>query len=302
MKILNFKKKIGVGIVLTFAVSCTHYVYIARSPWQKTAVIADGKPNEWPTPLKYYDEKSKLQFAVTNDFENLYFCIKATEEQTQSKILRAGMQIWIDTTGKDLNRVGILFPLSSAVRRADDNPAPKEAGNGENKTERNSGKKQDISGSRKKFLNEYKEMELSGFKPPINGMNPIQNSYGIAVNINWDSSGIMTYEAVVPFKTFFKDALAASDSLKLLGFSIVLNALPMPEGHSGGGGGHGGGGGGGMGGGGMGGTGMGGGGMRGGGGGHGGGGHGGGGGASQGSQYLYEKNTIKKTFQVAVKK
>ncbi len=301
MQKLFYKKIIAVCLGLFILSSCTHYIYISRSPWQANNIVPDGKPIEWTIPLKYYDEKSKLQFAVTNDYQNLYFCIRATEEQTQTKMLRAGMQIWIDTTGKNEHRVGILFPIASWIRK---NEAGEE---GQNKTE-----KHDISGFKNRFLNEYREMSLSGFKPPINGMNPIKSSHGIITSINWDSIGIMTYEAVIPFKTFYKDSISSSDSLKLMGISIVLNALPMQQGRGEGGGRQNGGGdmggggmdGGGMNGGGMGGGGMGGGGMHsGGGGGHGGGHHGGGGGGdSQGSAYLFETNTINKIFQLAVKK
>jgi hypothetical protein len=299
MKISIYKKSIITGLVLFMASSCTHYVYISRSPWQKTEVVVDGKADEWPTPLKYYDEKSKLQYTVTNDKKNLYLCIKASDEQSQTKIIRAGMQVWIDTAGKNDHRVGITFPLSNAIRKTtDQGQSPKEQGTGE---------KKGIGAYKSKFLNGYKEMELSGFIPPINGMNPIQSSYGIVANINWDSSGIMTYEAVVPFKTFYKDSISASDSLKLMGISIVVNALPLPEGggHGGSGGRNGGGG---MGGGGMGAGGMGGGGMGMGGGGMGGGGMRGGGGRGasggssyQGSTYLFEKNSIQKIFQLSVK-
>ena len=293
MKFQIHKKIFAISFVLITLISCTHYIYISRSIWQGNAVVADGKPAEWTTPLKYYDESSKLQFAVSNDFQNLYVCIRATEEQTQSKIMRAGLQLWIDTTGKNEHRVGILFPMANTIKKTDQSQGG----------ERNTGEKHDVSAFRNKFLNEYKEMELSGFNPPINGMNLLQNNYGITVSINWDSSQIMTYEAVIPFKTFYKDLISVSDSLKLMGVSIVLNALPAPQGGGGGGshgGGRGSGGGGGMPGGGAGrgvpsGSGM-----RGGGGGgmHGG---GGGGGYSQGSSYLFEANTIKKIFQLSVK-
>ena len=82
-------------IPIVLMISCTHYIYISRSTWQQKPVVADGKPNEWKIPLKYFDEKSKLQYAITNDFQNLYFCIRATEQETQTKILRAGLQIKI---------------------------------------------------------------------------------------------------------------------------------------------------------------------------------------------------------------
>ena len=109
-----------------------------------------------------------------------------------------------------------------------------------------------------------------------------ENEYGINVSINWDVNNIMIYEAIIPFKTFYKPTLTAIDSLKNFDFSMTIHGFPPPEkkddgGNSGGGGGMGGGGmpggGGGMGGGGMNGGGMGGGGR---------GGMGGGGGARGG--------------------
>ncbi|MGZ4059422.1 MAG: hypothetical protein ACXVPU_10350, partial [Bacteroidia bacterium] len=245
---------------------------------------------------KFYDDKSKLQYTVANDRENLYLCIRATNEQTQLKIFRAGMEIWIDTTGKaQEHHVGILFPLpNNEIKKTTQSPS-------------------DVRTSEKpvgnflknKYVSSYKMMDLRGFKSPIGGSTPLQNTFGIAVNIDWDSTDVMTYEATIPFKTFYKDVLATSDTTKRLGISIVLHALQMPAGggeHGGGGGVPGGGGGGVPGGGGgmHGGGGHGG----GGGGGHGGGGggHGGGGGGAQGSTYMFETNSIKMLFQLSTKK
>ncbi len=242
-------------------------------------MVADGKPTEWKTPLKYYDEKSKLQFAISNDLKNMYFCIRATEKETQTKILRAGLQLWIDTTGNNEHSIGVLFPLSSSTIKSTNKEQEPQI----------RVKSPDVSGFKNRFLNGYKEMELSGFKTGINGIGPINSKWGIVTSINWDSAEIMTYEAIIPFNTFYKDSITVHDSLKLMGVSLVLNGLTMPEtkhedtgggGSRGGGGMHGGGG------------------MRGGGGGgHRGGGTSGGGGY-QGSNYLYEKNTIKKIFQL----
>ncbi|MCW3086525.1 MAG: hypothetical protein JWP12_3891 [Bacteroidetes bacterium] len=300
---ITFPKILTALLVLTL-ISCTKYIYVSRNPFQSAPVVADGNANEWSVPLKYYDEKSKLQYSVTNDNENLYICIKATEDETQSKIFRSGLQIWIDTTANNEHQVGINFPLSSDLRRGDQTPEM-------HKTKMQSGGDGNAS-EKKKFFNNFIQMDLSGFKLPVtNGMTSVQNPYGIAASVNKDSIGILTYEAVIPFRTFYKNSLTTADSLRLIGISIVLKAVPSgeAEGHSGGGRMAGGGGGGGMGGGGMGGAGGmrgggGGGGMRGGG---GGGGHshgGGGGGGSTGgsSDYMNQTNVIKKIFQLAIRK
>ncbi len=269
-------KTITLSLSILLLTSCTHYIYISRCIYQQKSVIADGKPNEWKLPLKFYDDKSKLQYTVSNDFQNIYVCIRATDQKTQYKIMRAGMQLWIDTTGEYEHKVGLLFPLSNSLRKT--NP---------NEMEAPPKSKQDVSAYKNKFLNGYKEMELAGFNTGINGMSPIKNSAGIQAAINWDTTDIMTYEAIIPFKTFYKDSITVHDSLKLFGISIIVNALQPPESkHESAGTG------GGMPGGGM--RGAGGGGM------HGGGGHGGGhSGGADGNSFLYETNSIKMLFQLS---
>jgi len=272
---MSIKNFISGSIVffLVSLVSCAPAV-ISQLSWQTTPVVVDGKLSEWQAPLRFYDTETKLNYVVSNDKENLYICIRAADEKSQLKIMRAGMQIWIDTSGKKNKQVGISFPLSAKTRTNED---------GESHTEFKKGEKPNVDKWHKKIVDESNEMFLTGFKPPLNGLTARQNTSGLNVSVNWDANNIMIYEAVIPFGTFYKPALLAKDSLKTFGFSIVVNGITAPESNSnnsGGGGGMPGGGGmggsgsgmggggqgGGMGGGGRGG-GMGGGGMRGGGGG-----------------------------------
>ena len=129
-------------LVLISLVACTHYIYISRCIWQQQAVTIDGRPTEWKLPLKYFDEESKLQYAVSNDFQNIYFCFRATQQETQVKLLRGGMQLWIDTTGQNQHNVGLMFPLSMALRKANpDEVEPPVKG------------KQDVAGFKNKYMN-----------------------------------------------------------------------------------------------------------------------------------------------------
>ena len=320
MQINRIRKRFIAGIALTALSSCTHYVYIYKSQWQKDAIIADGKASEWHTPLNFYDTKSKLQYAVSNDNENLYFCIRATDEQTQMKMVAAGMQILIDTTEKSQPQTNISFPLANGKRDHDSGmdhpPNPNQSF---------------VPFENRRFL-QLNQMRLTGFNLPImEGIQPLQNKFGISLSINLDSNKIMTYEGIIPFKTFYKNSLSRADSSKIINISIILNALPalndsgIPSGGVGGAGGgemngtNNGIGGGGMNSGGMGGEGMGGGGMNSGGiggGGMNGSGMNGGGGMSGGEypapgynegrgaipEYLFEKNIIKTRFLLAAKK
>ena len=216
--------------------------------------------------------------------------------------MRNGLNIWFDTLAKKNKQCGILFPVPN--KDADEYQADGASGGGGGGGGRHHGgdgshKGGDVDAVKKKFLRQANQMQLIGFKKGIPDYLAPENEYGINVNINWDANNIMIYEAVIPFKAFYKPALVAKDSLKNIDFSMTIHGFPAPEkkddGNSGGGGGGGMGGGMPGGGGGMGG-GMGGGGMGGGGRGMGGGGGRGGGGRSMGSMAevnpMYETNSF----------
>jgi hypothetical protein len=257
--------------VIIIISSCSRKVTYTNS-WQSGDFTKLNK-SETEEPLRFYDEKSKLQYEVSNDYKNLYICLKATDQQSQMKIMRAGMTVGIDTLGKKSPQVEILFPFPVAHQKNGS------SGNS-NDNKRDWHNKSDTSNPRKHFMSQYNEIHLSGFKPPVNGIVPLHNVYGIYVNITWDSLNIMYYKAIIPFKTFFKDSLIASDSSRIFDFSVTVNGIEMQHSEGGESGSHGGG----MHGGGMGG------GMRGGGmGGYGGGGHYGGGGSDVRSS-MFETN------------
>jgi hypothetical protein len=131
----------------------------------------------------------------------------------------------------------------------------------------------DRSDFKLKLVADATEIELTGFNQALGKIIPVINNSGITAAINFDKSGAMNYEAVIPFSTFYKNELIPSDSTVIFAYQIKVNPVARVKdsannGESNRGGGMGGmrGGGGGMGGGGMHGGGMHGGGMRGGGG------------------------------------
>ena len=299
------KNSVRIPFLVFCLCSCKAPLY--QMKFQDKAVKADGNPAEWKIPLRFYDSQSKLSYTVSNDLENLYICMRITDDAGQMKVMRAGMQVWIDTSGKNNEDVGILFPQRSHDPGPDNSGGPPSAArSGGHGTGRSADLKANNGAVRSKFLRDYKEMMLTGFHSPIRGSVPLENDFGIKLGINWDankfdSSYIMVYEAVIPFSTFYKNRLSLSDSTKRFGISFVVNALPAPKpggGAPSGGGMHGGGGG--LSGGGMRGGGMGGGGMGGGGGHRGGGGQRGGGGGAPANP-LYQTNRIKMRLQLAVK-
>lgn len=251
-------RKFVIVVSLVWMEGCSSPL-IYDSVWQTKPVTIDGKATEWKIPLDYFDDKTKLNFTVTNDKKNLYFCVRATEDETQKGIIRNGMQIWIDTTGGKKNQVGIQFPV---IERSSDmqNYSSRHLDSYESAGSSTPMDNMVVANTLKKhYQGADKQIRLSGFTNATNGLAEEPNIYGIRACLNWDTNNVMIYEACIPFSTFYRNSLSASDSNKVLGISFVVSVSPKSNGggegaQDGGGRGHGGGMGGGMGGGGMGGS------------------------------------------------
>jgi hypothetical protein len=206
--------------------SCSHKV-VYTNKWQNDDFTELSKA-ETGQSLRFYDKKSNLQYEVTNDNKNLYICIKATDQQLQNKITKAGMKVGIDTLGKKKPQVHILYPF----------PVTRQQNGSSNQNQgRHSSHRQDTGSHRSQSSPQFGEIHLSGFYPPINGILPPNNDYGISINIMWDTMNTMYYKAIIPFNTFYKDSLAASDSTTIFGFSIAVNEAVQQPGSRGGNGG-----------------------------------------------------------------
>ncbi|MBC7864380.1 MAG: hypothetical protein IAF38_15495 [Bacteroidia bacterium] len=215
MKKLNFLFSLLILLACSFVIKKEKL----KSEWQSAVITIDGKADEWKMPLRFYDPETNLNYSISNNAENLFVCVKIPDEQTQLKIMRSGMQLWIDTLGKTKKHVGLKYPLSSFERTGDEE-APSPFG---------PVAKTVMEKYRKMVKERSTEMLLSGFIPPVGGMVYTKDSSGVSVCINWDATNSMIYEAVIPFKTFYRKKLVAADSLKGFGFSITTNAIPKPK-------------------------------------------------------------------------
>jgi hypothetical protein len=220
--------------------------YIYKSNWQTTPVTIDGKTNDWEVPLRFFDTKTKLNYSVSNDGENLYICVRATDDDNVSGITRRGLQIWIDTTGKRSHQVGILCPVpqKKESNSSTGDEKPKDQENAELPAQVYTGVPDTakLNRAHRRFLENAKQMHVSGFKTVPDGMLSLPNTYGINLGVTWNNSNILVYEVSIPLKSFLKYPLSPSDSSKIIGISFNFTVTPKRI-NNGSGGGHGGGGG-----------------------------------------------------------
>ena len=169
----------------------------SESIWAKSIKI-DGNINEWQSPLKGYDKKTKIAYSIANDDKHIYLVIKTSN----SNKARAG---------------GITFGINTKEVSFPYNPARelfKYVSNTANKN--------------RKFLNkpeDFKQIELSGFKTINKSVISIYNEYGIRAAIVEDEQKNYTYELAVPMKLFDLNP----DQTTSFEYIIKLRGIVVPE-------------------------------------------------------------------------
>jgi hypothetical protein len=228
-KIKSFKKKemkkiVPLLFVMYLFISCTNRL-INSSDWQSKKFSVDGIIPEKSDPLRFYDEKTRINYTISNDRQNLYLCCSIYDEFMQAKILRSGLEFGIDTLGKKSFPVSIKYPFGNKV-----DPEPVKNGNPQTKADIN--ERMNPSSFKLKLVAEARELRLVGFKPPLGSIISLSgpDNNGITAAINFDKMGIMFYKAVIPFSTFYKNELTPADSNTIFNYRIKIDPLPKSNG------------------------------------------------------------------------
>jgi hypothetical protein len=212
MRTRFYLKILSVFSILIILASCSDKIY--QNTWQSIPVAINGISDEWTNPLRYYDRKSKMQYAISNDADNIYICLRTDNKLTQMKMIHAGILIGIDTNGNFKHQSFIAFPIVRDFKGANPNNSSYKSESPGNPNEKNP------------FV-DSKEMILQGFKGSVDGLTPIKSPCGIFVGMNQDSiKSFIAFEAKIPFNTFYKKSISVIDSSKIIGITVTINALP----------------------------------------------------------------------------
>ncbi len=198
-----------------------------KSSFVATPPTIDGKTTEWTDSLQY-DSNSKLQYQVLNDTRTMYLRLKANDASTQARFVYIGMVIWLDTTGRNQQQLGIRFPLPidlESLPRGDNNrPAgamgPSAA---ERLAEHQARLRQVLLGA--------KEMELLNFrgnKEPV--LTDAQSQLGIKAALDLDAQGNLIYELAVPMRMLYRRVPAlATGQAATVGVTLSGMKPKMPK-------------------------------------------------------------------------
>jgi hypothetical protein len=205
---------INILIVILFLFgACKPQIQLYTNRLPQTEIKIDGKVGDWGSILWFYDEKSNIYYAVTNDKNNLYIGLKADDQFAQMKIMQGGLDVYIDTTSKISDKMGISFPVPG--KKTKDDLPRFQPGMG------NFDPGQMRSGAIKKM----NTIKIYGFPHEKDGVLPLENNTDISAAIDWNKDNLLSYEARIPFKSFTKNTLVANDSTKSLMIGLKLKGV-----------------------------------------------------------------------------
>jgi len=199
--------------------------------WQRQPLTIDGSDKDWTKPLPYTVKSEQLNYAVTNDGQNLYILMSTHSPQEAQKIVQGGMTVWVNTKADKsfAGAMGIGYPLDTRNDR--DRNLMEEAQPGR----RN---------HKPVTLEDKKEYALYGFDnsqtiPTYTYADT--NSQGIQMRMDYNDAGDLVYEASIPLQSLYPGHSAtASYASKTVAVGFIIEGLlpgtNVPGGGSGGGG------------------------------------------------------------------
>ena len=208
--------------------------------YQSTPIVADGQIGDWKQPFNY--PGYPIQYNITSDDQNLYICVTTADEETQLRMLRAGMTIWFDPKGEKNKTIGLFFPIrkqpdpvqsrsrGSYVDGSGDY-ASRGRGNGDNSAGRGN-ERVDMETRKAELLLQSNYYNTNGFLHIENGQFGVTDtSSPIRMAIkNDDRDSLLVYEVVVPLRNVLGPKWMARAAKNKLSIDLALNAIPATGG------------------------------------------------------------------------
>ncbi|MGD1847557.1 MAG: hypothetical protein ACFB10_19380 [Salibacteraceae bacterium] len=95
-----------VFLLLLFIGGCKAIPSVQSVPFQREKAVQ----------FRYYDSDSKIRYAVSHDAENLYLQLNTTDRFSIRKIMRTGLSIYFDQSGKKKTEISLQYPMPATIK------------------------------------------------------------------------------------------------------------------------------------------------------------------------------------------
>lgn len=194
--------------------------------WQATPIVVDGDNKDWPSPYPNYDSKAKIAYATSNDLRFLYITMQTGDELTAMKMLKNGMTVSIDTSGKKQTEpYNIDFPLATDNTELDIPITP------DGQKDKAIMFEKQLYNRIRKGMESTNQMTLTGFPGCTGGYMTTQTiPCGIKVKIHFNEYKELIWEAAIPVSVLYgKETLTPADAGKPISVCYAIKALRAPK-------------------------------------------------------------------------
>ena len=203
----SFSTIVSMFFLIALLPSCSHKEYPAGN-YQETPVVADGELSEWSLPLRFGSSTGLVQYNITNDNENIYVTLQTHDDATGIKILKAGVNIYIDPSAGHSKKINLAFPL----------PASSPLTN-------NSKEKTNYTEMRQSLLIQAITFKTTGFENMDNRLYDVSDKSPIKVAIKYGADNSLGYEAIIPLKYVYPNSDYLKEKNKSLSVAVQINAM-----------------------------------------------------------------------------
>jgi len=206
--------------------------------------VPDGDISEWPADKFTQDKDTEIWYAVDNDATSLHVAMKIQNTKTQMKLMRQGMNLYIDVKGRKREATGVAFPMKMTQTGAGSfNPRQMAA---------ESDAKPDMKAARQSMATNLIFLKSFGMEGQDDMIQPLSKEKGVTLGFGWDEADVMYIEYSVPVALLGGNSALAGKKISLgckingmemagSGGPVTAVASPLASGGGRGGGGRGGG-------------------------------------------------------------
>jgi hypothetical protein len=209
--------KFSCGLVAIIALSFNGLAQsdVSKARWNSKQITIDGNDREWAKPLNFYDDKTGLLFAISNDKQYLYFAFSCNNEFKMKKLMNSGWSV--ELSSKEKNR---KFNATLTF------PAVIMEGVGQNRQGNQFEKKLPGNPAITSYGTQIKTIAIKGFQSNQTEIK-LRDHNGIDIAIGYDSLQNLVCEIAIPVKELMAENSAQLN--ELITMSVTVNAMERPN-------------------------------------------------------------------------
>lgn len=154
-------------------------------------ITVDGNDADWQGVALNSSPLKTFEYSVAHNDEDLFVRMKILSPLEQMKFLTAGMELWIDPSGQEKQKIEVVYPVKGELATTAMQPQNSSAD-----------KKQNRDMMHLSVRAQVVSMNRIGFKPEYSGTQTISENTGFKAAINWNEADELIYELKIPLKAF----------------------------------------------------------------------------------------------------